>query len=229
MKTIILNHKSYLSYDEILKYKKNIEKIDNKKINLVLMPNIAYLSLFKDTKIKIGAQNFYSYNYGSYTGEIPLEILKSLNINYTLVAHPERITLKLDTYEEIKEKLYRSLNSGFKTVLCIGHDEKLSTIKKELKYYIKSSDYIDTSNLIIAYEPLSKIESNSPNLKDIEYLNNYIKDYFMYEFDTEVKFLYGGSVNKENINDILKLTDGVIIGKNSIDINNVNEILNNIK
>lgn len=229
MKTIILNHKSYLSYNEIQKYKKNIEKIDNKKVNLVLMPNIAYLSLFKDSKIKIGAQNFYSYNYGSYTGEIPLELLKSLNINYTLVAHPERITLKLDTYEEIKEKLYRSLNSGFKTVLCIGHDEKLSTIKKELKYYIKSSDYIDTSNLIIAYEPLSKIESDSPNLKDIEYLNNYIKDYFMYEFDTEVKFLYGGSVTKENINDILKLTDGVIIGKNSIDIKNVNEIINNIK
>lgn len=229
MKTIILNHKSYLSYNEIQKYKKNIEKIDNKKVNLVLMPNIAYLSLFKDSKIKIGAQNFYSYNYGSYTGEIPLELLKSLNINYTLVAHPERITLKLDTYEEIKEKLYRSLNSGFKTVLCIGHDGKLSTIKKELKYYIKSSDYIDTSNLIITYEPLSKIESDSPNLKDIEYLNNYIKDYFMYEFDTEVKFLYGGSVTKENINDILKLTDGVIIGKNSIDIKNVNEIINNIK
>lgn len=229
MKTIILNHKSYLSYEEIVKYKKNIEKINNKKINLVLMPNIAYLSLFKDTKLTLGAQNFYSYNYGSYTGEISLETLKSLNINYTLVAHPERITLKLDTYEEIKEKLYRSLNSGFKTILCIGHDEKLSTIKKELKYYIKSSDYIDITNLIIAYEPINKIENSEPNLKDIEYLNNYVKNYFMYEFDTEVKFIYGGSVNKENINEILKLTDGVIIGKNSIDINNVNEIINNIK
>ena len=134
MKTIILNHKSYLSYNEITKYKEKINNIQTKNINLVLMPNLAYLSLFKDSKIKIGAQNFYSYNYGSYTGEIPLEILKSLNINYTLVGHPERITLKLDTYEEIKEKLYRSLNSGFKTILCIGHDEKLSTIKKELKY-----------------------------------------------------------------------------------------------
>ena len=228
MKTIILNHKSYLSYNEITKYKEKINNIQTKNINLVLMPNLAYLSLFKDSKIKIGAQNFYSYNYGSYTGEIPLEILKSLNINYTLVGHPERITLKLDTYEEIKEKLYRSLNSGFKTILCIGHDEKLSTIKKELKYYIKSSDYIDIKNLIIAYEPISKIENEEANLKDIEYLNKYIKEYFMYEFEEEIEFFYGGSVNKENINEILNITDGVIIGKLSTDINSVKEIIENI-
>lgn len=228
MKTIVLNQKSYLSYNEIIDYKNKLNKLNINKINLVLMPNIAYLSLFKDSKIKIGAQNFYSYNYGSYTGEIPLEILKSLNINYTLVGHPERITLKLDTYEEIKEKLYRSLNSGFKTILCIGHDEKISTVKKELKYYIKSSDYIDIKNLIIAYEPVSKIENEDVNIKDIEYLNKYIKEYFMYEFEEEIKFFYGGSVNKNNINEILKITDGVIIGKNSSDINITKEILESI-
>lgn len=228
MKTIILNHKGYLTYDEIKKYKTELEKINNNNVNLVLMPNLAYISMFKDYKIKIGAQNFYSYNLGSYTGEIPLESLKSMNIKYTMVGHPERITLKLDSYEEIKEKLYRSLNSGFKTILCIGHDEKLSTVKKELKYYLKTADYIDIKNLIIAYEPSSKIEKEEVNLKDINYLNNFIKEYFMYEFEEEVPFLYGGSVTSENISEILKITDGVIIGKNSIDIKQVKEILNKI-
>ena len=66
MKTIILNHKSYLSYNEITKYKEKINNIQTKNINLVLMPNLAYLSLFKDCKIKIGAQNFYSYNYRNF-------------------------------------------------------------------------------------------------------------------------------------------------------------------
>lgn len=228
MKTIILNHKGYLTYDEIKKYKNELEKINNNKVNLVLMPNLAYISMFEDYKIKIGAQNFYSYNLGSYTGEIPLESLKSMNIKYTLVGHPERITLKLDSYEEIKEKLYRSLNSGFKTILCIGHDEKLATVKKELKYYLKTADYIDIKNLIIAYEPSSKIETEEVNLKDINYLNNFIKEYFMYEFEEEVPFLYGGSVTSENINEILKITDGVIIGKNSTNITQVKEILNKI-
>ncbi len=228
MKTIILNHKSYLTYDEIKKFKVDLEKYDYKKFNLVLMPNLAYISLFKDSKLKIGAQNFYSYNFGSYTGEIPLESLKSMNINYTLVGHPERIILKLDSYEEIKEKLYRSLNSGFKTILCIGHDEKISTVKKELKYYLKTADYIDVKNLIIAYEPSKKIESDKANLKDIKYLNNFIKEYFMYEFEEDIPFLYGGSVSSSNINEILEITDGVIIGKNSINIKNVKEILENI-
>ena len=69
MKTIILNHKSYLSYEEIKKYKEELEKTKIKE-NLVLMPNIVYLSMFNNSKLNIGSQNFYSYNYGSYTGEI---------------------------------------------------------------------------------------------------------------------------------------------------------------
>ena len=70
MKTLILNHKSYMSYEEITKYKDKLNKLPISNIDLVLFPNIAYLSLFKNTKIKIGSQNFYSYNFGSYTGEI---------------------------------------------------------------------------------------------------------------------------------------------------------------
>ena len=49
-----------------------------------------------------------------------------------------------------------------------------------------------------------------------------------WEFEEEVPFLYGGSVTSENISEILKITDGVIIGKNSIDIKQVKEILNKI-
>ena len=49
----------------------------------------------------------------------------------------------------------------------------------------------------------------------------------MYEFEEEVEFFYGGSVNKENINEILNITDGVIIGKLSTDINSVKDIIEN--
>ena len=192
------------------------------------MPNIAYLSLFKDSKIKIGAQNFYSYNNGSYTGEISLEILKSLNINYTLVGHPERIILKIDTYDEIKDKLFKSLNSGFKTILCIGHEEKIKTLKKELKYFFKGIEHTVLKNLIIAFEPSSKIEGDYVDLYEIEYAKNLIKTYMNKKFELEVPFLYGGSVNKENIDSILKLTDGVILGKTSINLDEIKEIISNI-
>ena len=46
--------------------------------------------MFKDSKYKVGAQNFYSYKMGSFTGELNLESLKNIGINYTLVGHYER-------------------------------------------------------------------------------------------------------------------------------------------
>lgn len=225
MKTIILNHKSYLNYDEITKYKEELEKISLNNTNLILMPNISYLSMFKNSQIKIGAQNFYSYNFGSYTGETSLEILKSLNINYTLVGHPERITLRLDTYEQIKDKLFRSLNSGFKTILCVGHDESIKILKKELKYFFKGIDYKSFNNLIIAFEPSSKIEGGYVDLHEIEYVKRIINEYTAKHFEIEVPFLYGGSVNKDNIEEILKITDGVILGKISTNISELKGIL----
>ena len=241
MKTIILNHKSYLSYEEIQNYKNIIEAQNIENINLVLMPTLAYLSEFKTSKIEIGAQNFYSYNYGSYTGEISLETLKlyidprkeetlkSLNINYTLVGHPERLMLKLDSYQEVKDKFFRSINLGFKTILCVGHNENEKILKKELKFFLNGIEESVLKNLIIAFEPSSKIEGEIVNLKQIQYVYNYIKEYMFKHFEITVPFIYGGSVNKNNIKEILEITDGVILGKNSTEINGVIEILNTIK
>lgn len=225
MKTIILNHKSYLSYEEIQNYKNLLETQSIENINLILMPTLAYLSEFKSSKIQIGAQNFYSYNFGSYTGEISLETLKSLNVNYTLVGHPERLILKLDSYQEVKDKFFRSINLGFKTILCLGHDENEKILKKELKFFFNGIEESVLKNLIIAFEPASKIEGETVNLKQIKYVNSFIKEYMYKHFEINIPFIYGGSVNKNNIKEILEITDGVILGRNSTNINEVLEII----
>lgn len=226
MKTIVLNHKSYLSYEEISKYKNELNNINPKNINLILLPNLAYLTLFQNEEIKLGAQNFYSYNYGAYTGEISLEILKSLKVTYTLVGHPERLLLGIDNYNQIREKLIKSLNSGFNTILCVGHNENMKILKKELKFFFKGLKYNVLENLIIAYEPESKIEDGIIDIKEIKYIRDYIKNYMQKNYELNIPFFYGGSVNKENIKEILTITDGVLIGKKSTNIKSLKEILN---
>ena len=228
MKTIILNHKSYLNYDEITNYKEEINKIQKENINLVLLPNITYISLFKNTNITLGTQNFYSYNFGSYTGETSLEILKSLNVTHTLVGHPERLLLRIDTYNQIKDKLFKSINSGFKTILCIGHDANIKIIKKELKFYLKGLDHTVLNNLIIAYEPANKIEDGIVNLEEIENICVYIKNYFEKNYNINIPFIYGGSVNETNIKEVLNITNGVILGKISTNIEKLKKIIEEI-
>ena len=126
MKKIILNQKSYLLYDEIIEFKKNFEKIKTKDYEFILFPSVLYLTLFKDVNYKVGTQNFYSYKTGSFSGEINLESLKNIGINYTLVGHFERKKILNESYEDTKEKLFKSLNSKCNTILCVGEENKRS-------------------------------------------------------------------------------------------------------
>ena len=234
MKKIILNQKSYLSYDEMTNFIKQYEKLDKTKHDFILFPPVVYLSLFKDKPYKVGTQNFFSYNYGSFTGEISLEQLKSMNIKYTLVSHPERKKIIGETYEIAKEKLYKSLSSNFNTILFIGELSKMrnpiSYIKKELNYYLRDIEENNIKYLSICYEPY--IMGVSTEIKDYNRLKkiiDFIKEYINKKYNENINVFYGGNVTKENIKEILEITNGILLGKASTSIDNLKEIIKEIK
>ena len=234
MKKIILNQKSYLSYDEITNFIKQYEKLDKTKYDFILFPPVVYLSLFKDKPYKVGTQNFFSYNYGSFTGEISLEQLKSMNIKYTLVSHPERKKIIGETYEIAKEKLYKSLSSKFNTILFIGELSKMknpiSYIKKELNYYLRDIEENNIKYLSICYEPY--IMGASTEIKDYNKLKkiiDFIKEYINKKYDENINVFYAGSVTKENAKEILEITNGILLGKASTSIDTLKEVIKELK
>ena len=232
MKKIILNQKSYLSYEEISDFIKKYDKIKTKKgYEYIIFPPVLYLTLFKDKEYKVGTQNFFSYGYGSFTGEIALEALKNMNINYTMVSHPERKKIIGETYSIAKEKLYKSLSSKFHTILFVGelkyYKNPFSYIKKELNYYLRDIESDNLKYLSICYEPSWSVGSSEiDDLKKIAKVINKIKEYVFKKYNIKVEVYYGGQVDKNNINDILNIADGIAIGKLSTDINKVIEINN---
>ena len=234
MKKIILNQKSYLSYDEMTNFIKQYEKLDKTKYDFILFPPVVYLSLFKDKPYKVGTQNFFSYNYGSFTGEISLEQLKSMNIKYTLVSHPERKKIIGETYEIAKEKLYKSLSSKFNTILFIGELSKMknpiSYIKKELNYYLRDIEENNIKYLSICYEPY--IMGASTEIKDYNKLKkiiDFIKEYIKKKYDENINVFYAGSVTKENVKEILEITNGILLGKASTSIDTLKEVIKELK
>ncbi len=234
MKKIILNQKSYLSYDEMTNFIKQYEKLDKTKYDFILFPPVVYLSLFKDKPYKVGTQNFFSYNYGSFTGEISLEQLKSMNIKYTLVSHPERKKIIGETYEIAKEKLYKSLSSNFNTILFIGELSKMknpiSYIKKELNYYLRDIEENNIKYLSICYEPY--IMGASTEIKDYNKLKkiiDFIKEYIKKKYDENINVFYAGSVTKENVKEILEITNGILLGKASTSIDTLKEVIKELK
>ncbi len=231
MKKIILNHKSYLSIDEIKKYIEDFPKLVNEDLDIVVFPNVLYLSLFEDFCTEVGSQNFYSETYGNYTGEINLEALKKLNINYTMVSHKDRLNNLLDSPSQIREKLNKSLNNDFKTILVVG-EEKMSedpfkSIKGDLNYVLKNINKEKLDNLSILYEPMWLDEE----MQDINIIRKVvidIKEYFINHYKKDVNVYYGSGVNENNINEILEFCDGVCIGKESLDVYKLREIFDNI-
>lgn len=230
MKKIILNHKSYLSIGEIKNYINDFPKILKENMDVVVFPNILYLSLFEDFCTEVGCQNFYSETYGDYTGEINLEALKELDIKYTMISHKDRINNLLDNESELREKLNKSLNNGFKTLLVVG-EEKMTNdpfkyIKGNLNYLLKNINKDNLNNLSIIYEPIW-----SSDVQDINTIRKVIidiKEYFISYYKKDIEVYYGLDNTPNNINEILEFCDGICIGRDSINIDILKEVFDNI-
>ena len=59
-------------------------------------------------------------------------------------------------------------------------------------------------------------------------MTDFIKKYMQKHYEIDTPILYGGGISKDNISDVLKLTDGVLIGKTSTNIQYLKEILKSI-
>ena len=234
MKKVILNQKSYFFYDDMVKFKNSFDKLKTNDYEFIIFPPILYLSMFKDSKYKVGTQNFFGYKMGSFTGELNLESLKKIGINYTLIGHFERRKIVFESYEMAKEKLFKSLGSKCNTILCVGEVKKtrkpFNYIKKELNYYLRSIDSSTLKYLSIAYEPNWAIGTGE--IQCIDKIQSVIEDIKLYvykRYKINIEVYYGGSVDENNIKDIFNISDGIVLGKASMDIDELNKILDGLK
>ncbi|MBZ7946742.1 triose-phosphate isomerase [Campylobacter sp. RM9939] len=202
---------SFKNYADILN-KTMGAKCDN---IIVFPPSIAFLE--SQTNFIQGAQNFYPCINGAFTGELGKEHLDEFGIKCVLIGHSERRNLEDEAF--IKAKFDFAKQYCFKIVFCIGEDLKIKNSGKTLEFLKSQLDIIDLKyeNLIIAYEPIYSIGTGvSANTKDISSVLNYLATL------TQAPLLYGGSVNENNIKEILSIEEcgGVLIGSAALKVEN---------
>lgn len=225
---IILNHKMNLTIDEIKKY-----EIKLRDYNVVVMPQTPYMGLFSDGKYTLGSQCISEYNA---TGGVSADALVGLNVKYVLVGHGERRYIERDTNEVILKKTEELIKHNINPVLCIGetleekNNGKLNEVlKKQIDVVF---EYVNNSNIIIAYEPLWLIgKEKEIDIKDISDIVQFIKNYMNDRYNVNIKVLYGGGINNDNAKKLkdIKILDGVVIGTASLDIDNIIKIYNTLK
>lgn len=229
---IALNNKSNLTKEEFLKYQEDIQKLNFKTSNVILIPSNIYLASANIPNISLGSQNVSMYEMGPHTGEVSASQLRQLGVSYCLVGHSERRKEQHETNIEIRNKIKNLLNQGIIPILCIGEtkEEKNTAhtvIYQELQEALIGLTEEELKKVIIAYEPVWSIGTGLiPTSTEIENIVTKIKEKYPNNL-----VLYGGSVTIDNIEKLTRenAVDGYLLGGLSLQLDKVQILIDKIE
>jgi len=206
-----------------------------KNIQTVICPPLIFLEeLAKERQatsdkrqVQIGAQDLSFEPVGPNTGEIPAQMLKNLGVSHVLVGHSDRRYKIGETDEVINEKIKAALAAEIAPALLVGErnkgDDRAQVLEEQLSADLTGLTAEQISEILIVYEPVWAIstspgaEPDTPEntLEAINVIDNFLKSKFQ---NLNTKFLYGGSVNSENVADFLSHPEisGAVVGGASL-------------
>lgn len=233
MKYLVANWKMNLinSKNWINDFNDNFNDLSlNDDLTIVICPSYLQLPEFSQNHLSkinfsIGAQNVSENNSGAFTGEISAEHLTEFSeVSYCIVGHSERRSAG-ETDAMIKAKVKQLLTKNITPIICIGESREIQEKGETEKFLISqlnsivNDENLNIDSCILAYEPLWAIGKGVP--ADLKTINNSIS-YITKIIDlnkSNLKILYGGSVDKENSREILSADNvsGLLVGNSSLD------------
>ena len=186
---------------------------------------------FAGTNIGVGAQNVYFEDEGAYTGEISVEMLKEIGVEYCIVGHSERRQYFSETDETVNKKVKKLFSeSEIIPILCVDENleqreagKEAEIVSKQIKADLLGLSGTDVSKLVIAYEPVwaigtGKTASPAQAEEMCELIRKNIEELYDEDICDRVTIQYGGSVKPENATEIMNMDeiDGALVGGASL-------------
>ena len=188
------------------------------------------VELTKGTNIAIGAQNVHWAESGAFTGEISVNMLKELGVEYVVIGHSERRQYFGETDATVLKRTLAALAGGLKPIVCIG--ETLSeregglmqeVLKRQTLEGLAEVTAEQMADVVIAYEPVwaigtGKTATNQEANDAIAYIRDILAEKYGKQVADNVFIQYGGSMNEKNAADLLSMPqiDGGLIGGASL-------------
>ncbi|HUD05367.1 MAG TPA: triose-phosphate isomerase [Candidatus Saccharimonadales bacterium] len=215
-----------------------------RNLEVVLAPSLMTLqplSLQIDRrKFRLAAQNAFYVDEGAYTGEVSFAMLREL-AHYCIIGHSERRIYFNETLDSVTKKVAAAIRNDIVPIICIGdtkHEREAGETKRvlhdELTTALSDVTSKDIEKVVIAYEPtwaISTFEGEIPKPTEIEstiaYLRSQIADLYGQKAATEVRILYGGSVDEHSIYGYLTIKgcDGALVGHESLSSRKFGELV----
>jgi len=191
----------------------------------------------------VAAQNCYSKKSGAYTGEISVEMLRSININYCVLGHSERREYFGESNAMLADKVDLCLEYNIAPIFCCGEPLAIREagtqndfVTKQLKESLFHLPEGKIKNFIIAYEPIWAIGTGrTASTEQAQEMHAHLRSIIAGQYNSEVaesvSILYGGSVKANNAKELFscKDVDGGLVGGASLIAADFIEIMKSLK
>lgn len=173
----------------------------------VAAPYLAIVSI--PAALTRASQDVSALPVGPHTGEIPATLLKELGVKYSLIGHSERRRELHETNLEVEAKMKQAIDTKIMPIICA---QTIDEIPANIRNY-SEEDYL------IMYEPAAAISSDGNyHPESPDKINAVLVDW-QTKLNLKCRLLYGGSVNPDDCQSIIKncpLVSGFVVGHASL-------------
>ena len=178
--------------------------------------------------VEVAAQNVFDRPSGAFTGEISIEQLQDVGVQWVILGHSERRTLLNENDTFVSSKAAHALKAGIKVIYCCGDtlDEYEAGKTNDVvtrQIGALASTVSDFTDVVIAYEPIYAIGTGKAATPDTAQkthaaIRAFLATKIGQDKADQVRIIYGGSVNGKNCNDYASCpdVDGFLVGGASL-------------
>lgn len=207
---------------------------ENAKCDVVVCPPFVDLAAAKEalagSSIRLGAQNVHWAEKGAYTGEVSVDMLKELGVEYAIIGHSERRQFFGETDEGVNKRARAALAGGITPIVCVGESleqreagETEAWVGAQTEAALRDMSAQEAGQVVIAYEPIWAIGTGRTATSEqadetIAVIRGTVKKLYGEAVAEAIRIQYGGSMNPKNAAELMAMPniDGGLIGGASL-------------
>ena len=212
-----------------------LERVKAPKGLVVIAPSFPYLTeigkiIQGHNHFHVAAQNCHQEEKGAFTGEVSVDMLKSVGCDFVIIGHSERREYFKESNEVLAAKVNATLAKGMRPIFCCGEPLEIREAETHVEYVSEQLEAslfhlseADFENVVIAYEPIWAIgtgrTASSQQAQDMhEAIRALVAGKYGSDAADQTTILYGGSCNAQNAAELFAQpdVDGGLIGGASL-------------
>ena len=192
------------------------------------------------SQVQLAGQNVCWEGQGAFTGEISPLMLRDVGCSMVIVGHSERRQLFGETDAMVNRRLRGALQHGLMPLLCIGEtlaereaEATFDVLARQLQSGLAEVQADGAHRLVIAYEPVWAIGTGrTATVEQAQeahlFIRRQLADLFEKKIASQIRILYGGSVNAGNVDQLMAQpdVDGALVGGAALKIESFERIIN---